>query len=142
MKVLAAAALVLLLGACGNAEDATTGGAAGGPASTPEPATSLTVTVMPNGTEAATMTYTLECDPPGGNHPLSTEACAALDAHPDAFAPVRPDMACTMIFGGPEQATITGTFKGEEVSAQFNRGNGCEIERWDSLAPMFKIAVG
>ncbi len=46
-----------------------------------------------------------------------------------------------MIYGGPEEAHVYGTFQGEEVDATFNRGNGCEIERWDSLAPLFKVVV-
>ena len=141
MRALAATALVLALAGCGEAQDATTG-SGGGADTTAGPATSLTITVMPNGTEAASTEYTLECDPPGGNHPLSEDACAALDAHPEALDPVPPDTACTMIFGGPEQATIVGTYKGEDVNAQFSRTNGCEIERWDALAPMFKIVVG
>jgi len=141
MRALAAAALVLALAGCGETQSGTTG-SAGGADSTAAPATSLTVTVMPNGTEAATMEYTLECDPAGGTHPLAEDSCAALDAHPEALEPVPPDTACTMIFGGPDKATIVGTYKGEDVNAEFNRGNGCEIERWDALAPMFKIVVG
>ena len=34
-----------------------------------------------------------------------------------------------------------GTFQGEAVDATFNRTNGCEITRWDSLEPMFKVVV-
>ena len=38
---------------------------------------------------------------------------------------------CTEIYGGPQTATVTGTFRGEPVSAEFSRTNGCEIARWD-----------
>ena len=141
MRVLAATALVLALAGCGETQDTATG-PGGGADTTAGPATSLTVTVMPNGTEAASMEYTLECDPPGGTHPLSEDACAALDAHPEALQPVPPDTACTMQFGGPDQATIVGSYKGDDVNAQLSRSNGCEIARWDALAPMFKIVVG
>lgn len=142
MRRLAVVLVVLALGGCGQAEK-TGSGAGVDPGTAPaEPATRLTVTVMPNGTEAASMEYTLECDPSGGTHPLSKEACAALDAHPEALDPVPQDAACTMQFGGPEQATIVGTYKGEQVNARFNRAGGCEIARWDALAPMFKIVVG
>jgi hypothetical protein len=143
VRTLAVAALVLALAGCGDAQDAATGPGDGADTTQPAtPATSLTVTVMPNGTEAASMEYTLECDPAGGTHPLSEAACAALDTHPEALEPVPPDTACTMQFGGPDQATIVGTYKGEDVNSQFNRAGGCEIERWDALAPMFKIVVG
>jgi hypothetical protein len=46
-----------------------------------------------------------------------------------------------MIFGGPEEAKVYGTYDGEEVDATFNRTNGCEIARWDSLEPLFKVVV-
>ena len=42
------------------------------------------------------------------------------------------DIACTQIFGGPEEATIKGTIRGEPVDATFTRTDGCEIARWDA----------
>jgi hypothetical protein len=134
--VLAAAALVLALAGCGETEGADTGSGGGGD-TTAAPATSLTISVLPNGTEATPMEWTLECDPAGGSHPQPDAACAALAAHPEALEPVPKATACTMIFGGPQRATITGTLDGEDVNAEFNRGGGCEIERWDALAPVF-----
>ncbi len=50
-------------------------------------------------------------------------------------------MACTMIFGGPEQARVYGTFEGEEIDAEFSKANGCELARWESLEPLFKVVV-
>jgi hypothetical protein len=44
---------------------------------------------------------------------------------------------CTMIYGGPETATVTGTWNGKKVDATFNRKNGCELKRWSVLAPLF-----
>ena len=40
---------------------------------------------------------------------------------------------CTEQYGGPEQAMITGTYRGEPVSYGLSRTNGCEIGRWESL---------
>ena len=40
---------------------------------------------------------------------------------------------CTQQYGGPETATITGTWQGEPVNSTLSRKNGCEIARWDAL---------
>jgi len=141
MKALAVTVLLLALAGCGESEN-TDSTAAPGAANTSGPATSLTISVMPNGTEASPVEYTLECDPTGGDHPKADEACAALEAHPEALEPVPADTACTMQFGGPQQASITGTLDGEDVTATFNRGGGCEIKRWDDLAPVFVVETG
>lgn len=97
----------------------------------------LVVTVSPDGSEGESVTYQLDCHPAGGDHPAPKKACQAIDAAEDPFAPVPPDMVCTMIYGGPETATITGTWQGETVDAEYSRVNGCEIHRWDQLAPVF-----
>jgi len=74
---------------------------------------------------------TLTCDPAGGDHPDPEAACRALDALEHPFAPVPADTACTEIYGGPQTARVTGTYRGQPVHATFNRTNGCEIARWD-----------
>ena len=66
-------------------------------------------------------------------------ACAALAADPQALEPVPPDAVCTMIFGGPEQATVVGILDGEEVDAAFERSNGCELDRWDRMAVLLQL---
>lgn len=48
-------------------------------------------------------------------------------------------MACTMIFGGPEQATVVGIVNGEEVDAAFERSNGCELDRWQRMAVLLQL---
>jgi len=132
------AAFVLTVAGCG-AQDQ--GAATGSGSSSSEPVTSLTVVVSPTGADGPSVTTTLECDPVGGSNPLSKEACDQLAAHPDAFEPIPADAACTMQAGGPEVARVYGTFQGEAVDATFNRTNGCEITRWDSLEPIFKVVV-
>lgn len=80
---------------------------------------------------------TLECDPAGGDHPDPSAACAALAAASeggrDPFAPTPADAVCTQLYGGPQTATVTGTWRGAPVDARFDRTNGCEISRWDAL---------
>lgn len=44
-----------------------------------------------------------------------------------------------MIFGGPEQATVVGVVGSEEVDAELSRANGCELDRWDRLAPLLQL---
>jgi hypothetical protein len=53
--------------------------------------------------------------------------------------PLPPDLMCTQIYGGPEEAEITGTLDGEQVQASVSRQNGCEIDRWDRLAGLFRL---
>jgi Subtilisin inhibitor-like len=100
----------------------------------PEP-TSLEISVTPGG-EAPTKTWTLRC-PDGGTLPDAAEACGKLESLDDPFAPVPEDVACTEIYGGPQEAEVHGTFRGEPVDARFNRTNGCEIERWDKVQFLF-----
>jgi len=84
--------------------------------------------------------YTLTCEPIGGDHPSSDNACAflagAAAAGTDPFAPVPDNSACTRIYGGPQTATVTGTWQGQDIDAQFNLQGGCEIDRWQTAAPV------
>ncbi|MFN0281631.1 MAG: SSI family serine proteinase inhibitor [Kineosporiaceae bacterium] len=114
----------------------TTDPTSGVPATSPAPGpTDLTV-VAGDGSGTST-TWRLTCDPPGGDHPDAEAACAALAAHgATALPPVPKDQVCTMVYGGPQTATVTGTWRGERISASFSRTNGCEISRWESLAAL------
>ncbi|GAA4618296.1 hypothetical protein GCM10023195_82140 [Actinoallomurus liliacearum] len=102
--------------------------------------TRLTVTVRASETSAP-KTWTLTCDPVGGTLPKADQACAALAAAAakgqDPFAPTPKGQMCTQIYGGPQTATVTGTWNGKKVDATFNRKNGCEIKRWGNLVALF-----
>jgi hypothetical protein len=120
----------LLLAGCGADQDP-------GLQPAPESATSLTIEVRPDA-DAEPTTMTLTCDPAGGDHPQPEQACEALAAAgPDVLEPVPADQACTMIYGGPQTASITGTVDGADVDATFDRQNGCEIDRWEKLGTTF-----
>lgn len=101
----------------------------------PGGATELTV-VVTSGPGKGERTYTLLCDPPGGDHPDPEAACRDLAAMPDPFSPVPVDAMCTQVYGGPQTATVTGTFRGEPVDARFSRTDGCQIARWDEHATL------
>ncbi|WP_225099887.1 SSI family serine proteinase inhibitor [Streptomyces sp. CoH27] len=85
-------------------------------------------------------TYELFCHPAGGSHPDPAGACRAVDGQTqwgrDLFAPVAPGSDCTMIYGGPATAHVTGTWAGRPVDAGYDRSNGCEIGRWDRMVPL------
>jgi hypothetical protein len=99
----------------------------------------LTVTVRHAG-EGTDGTYQLFCHPGGGTHPDVDRACAALERvttwGKDTFAPVPGDSICTMQYGGPATAHVTGVWAGRPVDAEYDRSNGCEIGRWDRLVPL------
>ena len=95
----------------------------------------MTITFWAEGPDGEPVEATLTCDPAGGTHPDPEAACGVLTANADALEPVPADAACTMIFGGPEQATVVGTVNGEQVDAAFERSNGCELDRWDPRRP-------
>ncbi|MFE7543479.1 SSI family serine proteinase inhibitor [Streptomyces platensis] len=100
----------------------------------------LTVTVRGSGSAGTDGTFELYCHPARGNHPHAKKACTKLDGMTrwgrDPFAPVPQGANCTMIYGGPATAHITGTWAGRPVNADFRRTNGCEISRWSSFEPL------
>ncbi|MFJ1913065.1 SSI family serine proteinase inhibitor [Streptomyces sp. NPDC088147] len=100
----------------------------------------FTVTVADSGLRGADGTYRLKCRPAGGTHQQARAACDRLaqlaSEQRDPFAPVAKDMQCTMLYGGDATARITGTWQGRAVDATFNRKNGCEIARWQTLEPV------
>jgi hypothetical protein len=130
------------------APDTTGAGGATGTTSSAAPSPSglpanLTVSLDETGS-GTTRTWTLTCAPPGGDHPDPSAACAALETAGGAaaFLPPRRNVACTEIYGGPQVAHVTGTVDGSSVNADFSRTNGCEIARWNALAPLLGSAGG
>ncbi|MGP4043488.1 SSI family serine proteinase inhibitor [Streptomyces sp. 2A115] len=99
----------------------------------------LTVTVRDAG-DGNDGTYELDCHPVGGSHPDAQAACEEMDRRTswgkDPFAPAPPGGMCTMQYGGPATARVTGTWAGRPVDATYERGDGCEIARWDALVPV------
>jgi len=92
---------------------------------------SLTVTVDDDGADGSgkARELKLECD-----EPTDSQACGAAAGVSAADVGKPPgDTACTMIYGGPEEATIKGTIRGAEVDASFKRTDGCEIARWEKV---------
>ena len=52
------------------------------------------------------------------------------------FPTPAPPRLCTQQYGGPQVAVVSGTFHGRRVEAVFSRTDGCEIPRWNAMAPL------
>jgi hypothetical protein len=97
--------------------------------------TRLGITVWPEGRQAAeSHRYALSCAPARGTVPHPARACRLLDRLGGAaFAPTPPGTACTDIYGGADQAHVTGLVGGRRVDAHLRLVNGCEIARWNRV---------
>lgn len=80
----------------------------------------------------------------GTTVPDPAAALAAVEQYGEKmFFPVPdPNRMCTEQYGGPEVATVTGWFKGRAVNATFKRTDGCEISRWQAMAPLLGAPAG
>ena len=109
--VLCTAVSMSLIAACGSA------------ASAPQAAKSeLMVTLEPGVPGGASQTWQVACP-----SPTHAAACARLLSSADAFTQPPPDAACTLIYGGPEVLTVSGTVGTRHVEYRTGRTNGCEI---------------
>ncbi len=134
MRALAAALLLALAaGGCGaetSVDDE--------PTTSPLADTSLVIRVWLQGDlRKQPLRWTLTCDPTGGTHPKPAQACDQLLAAQEPFAPVPADAVCTEIYGGPQLAEVSGSLRGQPVVARFNRTNGCQIDRWETVGLLF-----
>jgi hypothetical protein len=127
-RVLLIPALALALVACGGSDVQDPGGGSASAPATTAPGTELTVTVW--------------ADPSTSAAPTVTTVTAAPGATAKDFAPTPAGQACTMIFGGTDKATVTGTLDGAAVDATFTRSNGCEIARWDRMVALKVLPPG
>jgi hypothetical protein len=124
--------LVVLAGIAGCSSDSSSG----------ESATQLEITFWPAGrSKGAAQKVTLSCDPSGGTHQSPAAACEQLYALDQPFAPPPADEICTELYGGPEEALITGTDRGKPVSYKLARTNGCEIDRYQKLAFLLPLGI-
>ena len=127
-----AALLIAVLAAavgCG-ASQGSSGSASGSTAGT-----QLAISVWPEGRGTGAPTrWTLRCDPAGGTMPRASAVCRQLYGLRNPFAPLRSDVICTDQYGGPQQAVISGSFKGNRIWTLLAMRNGCEISRAKRLA--------
>jgi outer membrane lipoprotein SlyB len=91
----------------------------------------LIVTVDDDGAKGATQPRELKLDCAKPTDSLACGAAAGVSAAD--LQRTRGDVACTQIYGGPEEASIKGRIRGQNVDATFKRTDGCEISRWDRV---------
>lgn len=96
------------------------------------------MTFWPNGLTDDSVSWTLTCEPAGGDHPDPAGACAALERFKDPFAKLPRTPRCDEIPGKTaEIGRIVGTFRRRSIDEHFDRSSGCVFERWDRIAPVF-----
>jgi hypothetical protein len=86
---------------------------------------------------AQAVTWSLECPARTGTHPNPFGACDRLaNLSGDPFTPVPKGTLCLDVYGGPQTASVTGSWGQTRVSASFRLNNSCEIARWQKLVPV------
>ena len=119
------AVLVVAGAACG----------AGQGASVQTAETQLTISYWPEGRgNEEPKTWTLRCDPSGGTVPRVATVCRQLDGLVKPFRRPSRNLVCSDQYGGPQQALIVGTHKGDRIWTVLGMRNGCEISRAKRLA--------
>jgi hypothetical protein len=113
------------------------GAGQGAPAATPGSDLQITLWLDGRG-KGESRRWSLECNPDAGTLPKRGAACDKLASMRAPFAPLRKDMACTEIYGGPQQALVTGRHRGQRIWVLLGANNGCQIARWNKL----KFLVG
>src|SRR4051794_12455215 len=119
--VLVAAAL---LAGCGSDEPTT---------AQPSALANLTITLDNDGAQGQpAKQLKLDCAKPS-----DSQACKVVAGMTAAdFAPTPANQACTMIFAGPETATVSRTLHGTAVDAKFSRAAGWGVDRGTGVEPL------
>jgi hypothetical protein len=94
-------------------------------ASPPAGNTRLTIEVTDAGPSPITLNHSC-----GGGKPCEQ---AQLDKLAAVTRPADPERACTLQYGGPEKAHVTGTLAGKPVDVAITRTNGCGIADYEAL---------
>ncbi len=89
----------------------------------------LVVVYWPHGQGSPeTKTWSLRCDPPGGDHPRRTASCQEIERAPLSLG--RATHACrTKALPGSPQTMVTGTFGGRPVDRSYRPG----CDDWTTL---------
>lgn len=107
----------------------------------------LSIMVKPGGS-GQPANYTLVCrdgvPAAESQHPSAAAACAALKANAALLSPApRPTVkACTQQYGGPQEATVTGSVDDLPVEATFSLRDGCEIAQWNAVKDVLGSSGG
>jgi hypothetical protein len=122
--------VAVLVGGCGSAEEGTQAAGTSGTLAR------VVVTVDDDGAHGAGKPRELKLD---CAKPTDSQACGAVAGVSAAdLREVPKDVACTQVYGGPEEATIKGTIRGEDVDATFTRTDGCQVSRWNRVKALLE----
>ncbi|MFF6955431.1 SSI family serine proteinase inhibitor [Streptomyces sp. NPDC088197] len=91
--------------------------------------------------DAQPRTYTLDCGPAGAKEETDP-ACEHLVEIGGPERAVPAGQMCSMIYGGPQTAHVTGVWRGRTVDEEYSRTNGCEVSRWQRMVPALPAANG
>jgi hypothetical protein len=108
-----------LLAACGADEER---------AAAPAPADSTRLVVEVTHAHPDPVRVELRC---GGAQPCDASRMSRLGATLDKAKD--RTRACTMVYGGPERAHVTGTLEGQPVDVSVTRADGCGIAAYEAL---------
>jgi Subtilisin inhibitor-like len=111
-----------------------------------EPTTELSVAFFPEGRgEGGAKRWTLRCDPVGGTHTRRATACTRLLRMQRPFAVPKDPEVCTQVYGGPDQAVVSGEHRGNRVWIVLSLSDGCKIARFkqlEFLVPGLQVSAG
>lgn len=109
-------------------------------AATGAPKANLVIQYQPT-TSGASIRLSVACvgaRATAGTHPNRKAICSLLAKKGlKIFAPTPTGMACSMIYGGPETARVTGTVGSTRVKGAFSKTDGCQVARWQAALPLF-----
>jgi hypothetical protein len=132
-----------LLGACGGNDNG--GAIAAGPTSSAKPVQAALVIDTAGTSPARHGSITCSDDAATGTgHLIDPNAAVAacvlvlrdVTAQERLTAGPPTGQVCAQVFGGAEQAKISGTLLGKPVDTTVKRTDGCGIADWDHLAPL------
>ena len=93
--------------------------------------THLRIAIQPTGAKGLVLSRYIDC--PSDKHCAQVNKLSLNDLELPA------NRACTQQYAGPTLAWITGVLNGQNVKVYMNVSNGCEISRWNRLAPILGI---
>lgn len=100
----------------------------------PRSAAEGSLTVKYDDGSGSPRTYDVACD---GVRTMQRDmnACRRLEQLDGPLGAVQPGQMCSMIYGGPQTAEVSGVWRGRTVSETYRRTNGCEVARWNRMVP-------
>ncbi|MEU3461387.1 hypothetical protein ABZ721_15745 [Streptomyces sp. NPDC006733] len=96
----------------------------------------------PASPSAANPSIASPSDPLTGPARHVADSCAQLRRQGGPVGPVPSGQMCSMIYGGSQTAQVTGVWHGTAVKEKYSRSNGCEVARWNRMAPVLPAGPG